>query len=131
MVCLRFPSLLLATLPRQPEFRVHCFFPGRWVITLERPFIAICNAALCSPRWICLSPANNRVRYRIYRSSGQTFVVRPKHSPSKGGSSSAANCASPDRSPAVGHIRGPKRVRTPIPVNRTSRLLKSDLVLLL
>ena len=29
---------------------------------LERPFIAICSAALCSPRWICLSPANNRVR---------------------------------------------------------------------
>jgi hypothetical protein len=49
-----------------------------------------------------LSPANNRVRYWISRSSGQTFVVRPKHSPSKGGSSSTANCAFPDRSREVG-----------------------------
>ena len=65
------------------------------------PFIAICSAALCSRRWGCLSPANNRVRYWISRSSGQTLVVRPKHSPNKGGSSSTANCAFPDRSRKV------------------------------
>ncbi len=30
---------------RQSKFRVHCFFPGRWVITLACPFVAIYSAA--------------------------------------------------------------------------------------
>ena len=66
------------------------FLPWPMGHHLARPFTAICSAASCSPRSVCLRPATSRGRYWIYRSSGQTFAVRARRSPSKGGSFSAA-----------------------------------------
>src|SRR5260370_20166222 len=76
----------------QSKFRAPCFFLGPWDLTLARPFTAICSAASCWPRSVCLRPATSRGRFLICRSSGQTFAVRLRRSPSKGGSSSVACC---------------------------------------